>query len=159
MKRPDDRRFLEHAGWNDIQVVSAPDIKSRLLKQVGEAHRQQHLPQRIEAQRPQEYALHQQAHPGNNQGGPRQGEQPGAGGPDHRQRDVAPEQEERAVREIDDAHHPEYQGEAAREQKQQGTVGNAVERLDHPEVKVQVPPLRRLRYIVADTTSQILRLG
>jgi hypothetical protein len=59
-------------------------------------------------------------------------------GPDHRQRNVAPEQEERAVREIDDAHHPENQRQAAREQEQQGAVGNAVERLDHPEVGIHV---------------------
>ena len=61
---PTDRRFLEHGGRSDVQVVPAPDIKSRLLKQVGEAHRQQHLPQRIETQPSQEYTLHQQPHHG-----------------------------------------------------------------------------------------------
>ena len=52
----------QRLGRIDIEVVAGPDIERRLLEQERKADRQQHLPQRIEAQRPQENPLHQQAH-------------------------------------------------------------------------------------------------
>ena len=67
-------------------------------------------------------------------------QQPRAGGPDHGQRDIAAEQEVGAVRQIDDPHHAENQRQAAAHQEQQRAVGNAVEGLDQPELRIHPSP-------------------
>ena len=63
-------------------------------------------------------------------------QQPGAGGPDHGERDIAAQHEIGAVRQVDDAHHAENQRQAAAHQEQQRAIGNAVEGLDQPEIQV-----------------------
>ena len=52
----------------------------------------------------------------------------------HREAHVAAQHEVRAVRQVDDAHHAEDEREAAGEQEEERAVGEAVERLDDPEV-------------------------
>ena len=54
------------------------------------------------------------------------------------ERQIGTDHEEGAVGEIDDAHHPECQGQAARDQKQQHAVLNAVEELDENRAQLQL---------------------
>jgi hypothetical protein len=131
----------ERGGRIDDEVVAAPDIERGLLEQEREADGEQHLAQRVEAQRSQEYALHGETERRDGERRRRQREQPGPGGPDHRQCHVAAKQEVGAVRQIHDAHDAEDQRQPAREQEQQRPVRHAVEDLDQPELRVQPPPL------------------
>src|SRR2546429_292042 len=57
------------------------------------------------------------------------GEPEGAGGLDDGERDVRPEHVERAVREVDDIHHPEHEREARGENEKQGAERETVQRL------------------------------
>ncbi len=110
-----------------------------LLKQEGETDGEQHLAQRIEPQRPQKHPLHRQTEDRDAYRRDRDGQDPGAGRPDHRQSHVAAEQKIRAVRQIDDAHDAEDQRQPATDEKQQRAVRNAVEGLDQPELRTHVP--------------------
>ena len=56
--------------------------------------------------------------------------------PLHLQRDVAAEQEERAVRHVDDAHQPEDQREAARDDEVERRGGDAVQERDQEVLRV-----------------------
>ena len=60
-------------------------------------------------------------------------ESEGPGLPDDRERDVPSQQVVRAVRHIDDPHHPEDEGESSRKKEKERAVGDAVESLRHPE--------------------------
>ena len=54
------------------------------------------------------------------------------------EREIGTDHEEGAVGEIDDAHHPECQREAARDQEQQHAVLHAVEELDENRAQLQL---------------------
>src|SRR5262249_20992122 len=105
-----------------MSMLSPPDVERRLLEKKCKAHREQHLPQRVEAQGAQEHALHQQAHHGNGQRRHRNRQRPRARRPDHGQRDISAQEEVGAMREIDDPHHAENQRQAAAHQKEQRAV-------------------------------------
>jgi hypothetical protein len=109
MQAADDPGRLQDRRRVDDQVVAAPDVERRLLEEERKAHREQHLAQRLEAERPQEHALHRKADYREGERRHRQGEKPGARGPDDGQRDIAAEQEVSAMREVDDAHHAKDQ--------------------------------------------------
>ena len=85
-------------------------------------------------------------------------EQPRAGGPDHRQRDIAAQHEVGAVRQIDDPHHAENQRQAAAHQEQQRAIGDAVEGLDQPEIQVHYAATPR-RWKPEDWAQAYMRLG
>ena len=95
--------------------------------------------------RAQERALHGEPDQRDGERGERQRGEPRPGAPDDRQRHVAAEQEVRAVRQVDDAHHAEDQRQAARQQEQQRAVRHAVEDLDQPELGVHAPAASRAR--------------
>ena len=113
------------------EITPAPDGQA---DEYGHAECDDRVADEFEPSGPQEKALHQQADHGDGQSGDRDRQVPRAGGPDHRQRDIAAQHEVRAVRQVDDPHHAEDQRQAAAEQKQQRAVGNAVEGLDDPEI-------------------------
>ena len=60
---------------------------------------------------------------------------------------------------IDDAHHAEDQREAAADQKQKGAVGNAVEGLNQPELRIHPSPIPVPDRKVAKTLSQDAAIG
>ena len=142
----------ERFGRVDEQVVAAPDVERALLKQQHEAEGQQDLPQMVAAERAHENPLHRHADDGDRQCRDRDRQQPRPGDLDHRQRDIAAEQKKRAMRQIDDAHDPEDQRQAAAEQEQQRAVRHTVEHLQQPELHIhraRFPNRRRLSATLA----------
>jgi hypothetical protein len=71
-----------------------------------------------------------------------------SGLPDDRKPDVARQQVMGAVRHIDDAHHPENEGQPSGEEEQQGSVRDAIEDLSDPKFH-----LERLRRSATTTVS------
>ena len=59
MQAADDHARRQRGRRLDDQVVAAPDVERRLLEQEREADREQHLAQRVEAERPQKDPLYQ----------------------------------------------------------------------------------------------------
>src|SRR5574341_1336798 len=126
----------------EVERVAAPDQQAEILHEQGDAHRQEHLPEIVALDRPEEHALDEHAREGHGErgGAERQVEVPGSR--EHGHADVAAEQAERAVSDVDDLHHAEDQREAAADEEQQGGVGDAVERLVDPELHLATPPPR-----------------
>src|SRR6478736_6397705 len=133
----------------DIHIVAAPNVERGLLKQKGKSDCKENLTQWIKTERAKEYSLHQHADDRDRQCGHRNGQRPRAGSPDYRKRDIAAEQEIRTMREINDAHHTENQGQAATHEKQQCAVRDAVESLNYPELRTHSPLVPSVRSKVA----------
>ena len=126
----------QRRGGIDVHIVAAPDVERGLLEQKGEADGEQHLSQRIEAERAQEHALHRQTDDGNGERRHRQRQRPGAGGVDDGQSDIAAPQKIGAMGKIDDAHDAKNQRQAAADEEQQRAIGHTVENLNDPELRI-----------------------
>ena len=134
---------LQRRRHRDRVRVAAPDQQRDVLEDEREPDRHQDLPERLAGQATQEHALHHDADEREREGAARECQHITAGAPDDRQPDVAAEHEVGAMREVDDAHHAEDEGEPAREQEEQRAVRQAVEGLGDPEFCGHLRPRSR----------------
>src|SRR5205807_3864077 len=99
-----------------------------------DTQRYQHLSQRIAGQTTQNQSLEQSAKYGDEQSSDKRGKPKIRYDLKYRDAQIRAQHEQRAVRQIRDAHEPEDQRESCREQEQQTAEGQAVQRLDDPEL-------------------------
>ena len=117
-----------------MKAVAAPDHQREIVEHEGDAERQQHLAQLVAADEAQQALVEHEADRRDRRHGAKAAEHEAAGLDRHGVADVAAEQIERAMRQIDDAQQPENQREAARHHEQQRGEGQSVEKLKdaHP---------------------------
>ena len=123
------KRPCSHAGSWTICWLRADEVVDRGHRHEDEADREQHLVEvRLRVHRPVQRAFEQRAERADADEGERQAPQEGHAEPLHQQhRDVAAGHREGAVREVDEVHQPERDGQPDRQHEQQHAVGDAVE--------------------------------
>ncbi len=125
----------QRLGHRHREGVAAPDHQRHVVEDERDAEREQHLAQLVaahEAQQP--FGEHE---PGDRDGDDRRhaAEDEAAAPHRHGEADIAAEQVERAVGEIDDAQQAENQRESARHHEQQRRERQSVEKLQHAHVR------------------------
>ena len=111
----------------DLIEVAAEGPQHQVRKHDRQPDRHHGLAQILPLDAAEDEDLHGDADQRDDDESGEEAQQPGAGRNAHRVADIAAEQIKRAVREIDVAHQPEDQGEAARHQKIQPAERDAVE--------------------------------
>ncbi len=129
----------------DANRVAAPDHQAKIGDDEGHAERHQHLRQRLAGQLAQQEAFDQGAE-GGDQNDRQQHRHPEIErhaqiAADKGGAEICPEHEQRAMRQIGDAHQAKDQRKARRQQKQQAAEGDAVDRQQQPEGHLAVFPL------------------
>ena len=102
--------------------LTTPNHQTQLLKNQGDPHGGEHLPQLLPTQPAQEHSPLDHAQERDGPGPGEDGEEKMPGLPDHRQPNVAPKQVVGAMRHIDDTHHAKDERQPASEQKQQCAI-------------------------------------
>ena len=123
----------------DVDRIAAPHHQAEIGGHERQAERDQHLRQRLARQLPQQQALDQRAEeprPAAWRGPPpaRNSICTPSTADDEGRAEIGAQHEQRAVRQIRNAHQPEDQRKARRQQKQQSAEGDAVDRQHQPEV-------------------------
>ena len=126
------------AGRRDIDRIAAPDHQAEIGGHERDAERDQHLRQLLAGQLAQQKALEHRAE-GRDQQCRHQRRQPeierhAEQAADEGRAEIGAEHEQRAVRQVRDAHQPEDQREARRQQEQQTAKSDAVDRQQQPKI-------------------------
>ena len=128
-----DRRT--QLGWRGQRPrVAGPDQQAQVRNDERDAERDQHLPLHVAGQLAQDQPLEQDADQSDAEAGAEHREPEAAAEVGDGGAEIGAEHEEAAMREIGNAHQAEGEREAGGEQKQQAAEGDAVQRLDDPEL-------------------------
>src|SRR4029077_21150103 len=103
-----------------------------------------HLALNVAGKPPQDQTLESDADEADAEARTQHGHPESSAGINDRCAEIGAEHEEAAVRQVRNAHQPEGERETGREQEQQPAEGDAVQRLDDPELHVLSSPPRAL---------------
>ena len=135
--RAEANEAAKSGGRGDVERVAAPHLQAEIGGHEGQAERHQHLRQLIAGQTAQQQPFRQCAERRHRQHSEDR-RQPeiqleAEQADDESGADIGAQHEQRAVRQIRNAHQPKDQGEARRQQKQQPTEGDTVDRQHQPK--------------------------
>src|SRR5262247_1975232 len=118
--------------WNRVRIPT-PDDQRQVLKYQGESHGREHLTKLLPTQPLEKRVPFADTYEGDSQRAGEDRESEISSLPDDCERNVPSQQVVRAMRHVDDPHHPEDEGKSSREKKKERSVGDAVESLGYPE--------------------------
>ena len=130
----DAERLLQVRRGRDRDRVAAPDDQAEVGDDERDAERDQHLAEHVAGELAQDEALDEPAERRDDEAAQERREPEVGHDLEDARAEIGAEHEQRAVRQIRDPHQPEDQREARRQQEQQPAEGEAVQRLDGPEL-------------------------
>ena len=122
-------RPVEPGGRRERAHFASPNLSDDVDDHERDTDRQEDLVEVPPAEAPQEQRLEHEAEHAERKRRREHREPERTSGLDDGERDVRPEHVERAVREVDDIHHPEHEREARGENEKQGAERETVQRL------------------------------
>ena len=131
----DEQRRAQRGRRRHGPGIAGPDQQAQVGDDERDAERDQHLSLHIAGKAAQDEALEQDADETDAEAGSQHGEPEVAAEIHDGRAEIGAEHEECAMGEIGNAHQPEGEREARRQQEQQAAEGDAVERLDDPELQ------------------------